>query len=209
MDAILTLHLSGYAWLETLLENLLKKECDKQALAASKQIITALVENVLTLEESIVDHDDKSQKEQRLLSCLTTLYLFSKVKPELLVPHAEVMQPYLSMKCQVGKSWAFTPFLSLCHSKITISLKLKQSFHNPFISSHTYIHTSDPIGAIGAHPSRPHSGNGSSSDGPSKWIIPGTSRGRTAQAGHQTRHAGGASLCVMPLCGHQPYHIQL
>ncbi|KAK6040338.1 hypothetical protein COOONC_22156 [Cooperia oncophora] len=35
--------------------------------------------------------------QERLLSCLNTLTLFSKVRPELLVKHAETLQPYLSM----------------------------------------------------------------------------------------------------------------
>jgi cohesin loading factor subunit SCC2 len=42
-------------------------------------------------------NEARSSQHQRLLSCLTTLYLFSKVRPELLVNHAETMQPYLSM----------------------------------------------------------------------------------------------------------------
>lgn len=143
----------GYEWFETLLENLLKKDTDKSALTASKQLVTSLVDNVLTLDEHSQQATDEATKEQRLLSCLTTLYLFrcglawwlgewrsrwsvcrfwsrlwpssysilrqrscfrsslgtmapcvmffSKVKPTLLVQHAEVLQPYLSMKCEV------------------------------------------------------------------------------------------------------------
>ena len=37
---------------------------------------------------------------QRLVACLTTLYLFAKIRPSLLVPHAMTLQPYLSIRCQ-------------------------------------------------------------------------------------------------------------
>lgn len=38
----------------------------------------------------------------RLISCFNTLYLFCKVKPELLIPHANTIQPYLDIKCSVS-----------------------------------------------------------------------------------------------------------
>lgn len=38
---------------------------------------------------------------QRILACLSTLHLFAKIRPQLLVNHALTMQPYLSLKCQV------------------------------------------------------------------------------------------------------------
>lgn len=38
---------------------------------------------------------------QRLVACLTTIYLFAKIRPQLLVNHAITLQPYLSLKCQV------------------------------------------------------------------------------------------------------------
>ena len=37
---------------------------------------------------------------QRLVACLTTLHLFAKIRPNLLVPHAMTLQPYLSLRCQ-------------------------------------------------------------------------------------------------------------
>lgn len=37
------------------------------------------------------------EHQERLLACLTTLSLFSKAKPDLMVKHAETLQPYLSM----------------------------------------------------------------------------------------------------------------
>lgn len=39
---------------------------------------------------------------QRLIACLSTLYLFSKIKADLMVKHAETLQPYLDIKCSVS-----------------------------------------------------------------------------------------------------------
>ncbi|KAH9491444.1 hypothetical protein Btru_032197 [Bulinus truncatus] len=35
----------------------------------------------------------------RLVGCLSTLHLFSKIKPDLMVEHANTLQPYLDIKC--------------------------------------------------------------------------------------------------------------
>lgn len=37
------------------------------------------------------------EHQDRMLTCLSTLSLFSKAKPDLMVKHAETLQPYLSM----------------------------------------------------------------------------------------------------------------
>lgn len=63
---------------------------------ACEQIVNCLIENVLRLEETT----DNNISSQRLVSCLTTLYLFAKIRPQLLVKHASTLQPYLSLKCQ-------------------------------------------------------------------------------------------------------------
>uniref|UniRef100_A0A915HGM1 Nipped-B protein n=1 Tax=Romanomermis culicivorax TaxID=13658 RepID=A0A915HGM1_ROMCU len=87
-----------YEGFESLLSTLLCKEQDKVILHAAKQIVNCLVENVLTLDERLADNDpDRSCNHQRMLNCLTTLYLFAKIKPTLMVEHAQIMQPYLSM----------------------------------------------------------------------------------------------------------------
>ncbi|KAK6732347.1 hypothetical protein RB195_016622 [Necator americanus] len=98
--------------LETLFLAILKQG-DKSALAASRQIVDMFMDNVLTLENKIAtengvtsnnaSNEDLAAAEvhkanqERLLACLNTLTLFSKVRPELLVRHAETLQPYLSM----------------------------------------------------------------------------------------------------------------
>lgn len=45
--------------------------------------------------------EHKSVNSTRLVACITTLYLFSKVKADFMVKHAMTMQPYLTTKCNV------------------------------------------------------------------------------------------------------------
>ncbi|XP_015608348.1 nipped-B-like protein B [Cephus cinctus] len=105
----------GLEWFEQLLVSLFKPKEDKDdstkmqmeppkaLLTACKQIVDCLIENVLRLEETNLDNSEKPEKKgssQRLVACLTTLYLFAKIRPQLLVNHAITLQPYLSLKCQ-------------------------------------------------------------------------------------------------------------
>ncbi|XP_063929333.1 nipped-B-like protein isoform X2 [Zophobas morio] len=98
----------GLEWFEQLLLSLFKPKEDKDdstkvqteppkaLLLACRQIVDCLIENVLRLEET----NDGSGSSQRLVACLTTLYLFAKIRPQLLVKHASTLQPYLGLKCQ-------------------------------------------------------------------------------------------------------------
>ncbi|XP_063051762.1 nipped-B-like protein A isoform X2 [Engraulis encrasicolus] len=91
---------SGYDWFEQLLQNLLKAEEDtayKPTRKACVQLVDSLVEHMLRYEESLAEH--KSVNSARLVACITTLFLFSKVKADFMVKHAMTMQPYLSTKC--------------------------------------------------------------------------------------------------------------
>lgn len=74
----------------------IQTEPPKALLLACEQIVNCLIENVLSLEETT----DNSSTSQRLVACLTTLHLFAKIRPQLLVKHASTLQPYLSLKCQ-------------------------------------------------------------------------------------------------------------
>lgn len=74
----------------------IQTEPPKALLLACEQIVDCLIENVLRLEETT----DNNTSSQRLVACLTTLYLFAKIRPQLLVKHASTLQPYLSLKCQ-------------------------------------------------------------------------------------------------------------
>uniref|UniRef100_A0A8C1LVP8 Nipped-B protein n=1 Tax=Cyprinus carpio TaxID=7962 RepID=A0A8C1LVP8_CYPCA len=91
---------TGYDWFEQLLQNLLKSEEDssyKPARKACVQLVDNLVEYILKYEEALAEH--KSVNSTRLVACITTLYLFSKIRPQLMVKHAMTMQPYLTTKC--------------------------------------------------------------------------------------------------------------
>ncbi|XP_046372301.1 nipped-B-like protein isoform X3 [Haliotis rufescens] len=94
---------TGYDFFEQMLENLLKKDengqINKSALLACKQIVDCLVENVLRIEEKGVELTEGRTTSSRLVACLSTLYLFSKIKPDLMVSHATTLQPYLDIKC--------------------------------------------------------------------------------------------------------------
>lgn len=50
----------------------------------------------------VSDCEDKGVNSDRLVACITTLYLFSKIKTQLMVKHAMTMQPYLTTKCNVS-----------------------------------------------------------------------------------------------------------
>ena len=45
---------------------------------------------------------------QRQVACFATLFLFCKVKPELLVQHVPTVQPYLEIKCIVSMTAVIT-----------------------------------------------------------------------------------------------------
>ncbi|KAJ8305636.1 hypothetical protein KUTeg_016181 [Tegillarca granosa] len=107
---------TGYEFFEQLLENLLKKDEDgnfnKGALTACRQIVDCLVENVLRLEERSVDTANGKGCSQRLVACLATLHLFSKIKADLMVKHATTLQPYLDIKCNTQGDYYVLHYVS-------------------------------------------------------------------------------------------------
>lgn len=54
--------------------------------------------------------ENKGVNSTRLVACITTLYLFSKIRAQLMVKHAMTMQPYLTTKCNVSS----LPVLLIC-----------------------------------------------------------------------------------------------
>ncbi|XP_036454156.1 nipped-B-like protein A [Colossoma macropomum] len=99
-DVVAACRDSGYDWFEQLLQNLLKSEEDssyKPTRKACVQLVDSLVEYILKHEEALAEH--KSVNSTRLVACITTLYLFSKIRAQLMVKHAMTMQPYLTTKC--------------------------------------------------------------------------------------------------------------
>lgn len=55
-----------------------------------EQICNGLVDTIVQLEGS---------DSRKLLGCITTLHLFAKVRPHLIVRHAITLEPYLNIKC--------------------------------------------------------------------------------------------------------------
>ncbi|XP_041825130.1 nipped-B-like protein B [Melanotaenia boesemani] len=116
-DVVLACKDSGYDWFEQLLQNLLKSEENasyKPTKKACIQLVDNLVEHILKYEESLADCEDKGVNSGRLVACITTLYLFTKIRAQLMVKHAMTMQPYLTTKCNTQND-----FVVICNvSKI-------------------------------------------------------------------------------------------
>ncbi|XP_034752577.1 nipped-B-like protein isoform X2 [Etheostoma cragini] len=112
-DVVLACKDTGYDWFEQLLQNLLKSEEQasyKPAKKACVQLVDNLVEHILKYEESLADCEDKGDNSGRLVACITTLYLFSKIRAQLMVKHAMTMQPYLTTKCNTQND-----FMVICN----------------------------------------------------------------------------------------------
>ncbi|KAM3849815.1 nipped-B-like protein B [Diretmus argenteus] len=102
---------TDYDWFEQLLQNLFKSEEDasyKPAKKACVQLVDNLVEHILRYEESLAEN--KGVNSTRLVACITTLYLFSKIRAQLMVKHAMTMQPYLTTKCNTAND-----FMVICN----------------------------------------------------------------------------------------------
>ncbi|XP_069736170.1 nipped-B-like protein isoform X4 [Phaenicophaeus curvirostris] len=112
-DVVAACRDTGYDWFEQLLQNLLKSEEDasyKPVKKACTQLVDNLVEHILKYEESLSDSDSKGVNSGRLVACITTLFLFSKIRPQLMVKHAMTMQPYLTTKCSTQND-----FMVICN----------------------------------------------------------------------------------------------
>ncbi|XP_063378553.1 nipped-B-like protein [Cydia fagiglandana] len=108
-DVVISSRDMGLEWFQQLLMSLFKPKEDKDdstkiiyqppksLLVACQQIVDCLIESLLQLEETSAEGSGSSQ---RILACLSTLHLFAKIRPQLLVNHALTLQPYLSLKCQ-------------------------------------------------------------------------------------------------------------
>ena len=80
-------------------------EPPRSLLTASRQIVDCLVQHILRIEE--LGLQDRAAdtgaavsrgSSQRLVACLNTLYMFARIRPQLLVEHAITLQPYLAVK---------------------------------------------------------------------------------------------------------------
>ncbi|XP_062237835.1 nipped-B-like protein A isoform X3 [Platichthys flesus] len=132
-DVVAACRDTGYDWFEQLLQNLLKSEEDasyKPAKKACVQLVDNLVEHILKYEESL--SDNKSVNSTRLVACITTLYLFSKIRAQLMVKHAMTMQPYLTTKCNTAND-----FMVICNVAKILELVVPLMEH----PSETYLAT--------------------------------------------------------------------
>uniref|UniRef100_A0A7N9AQD0 Nipped-B protein n=1 Tax=Mastacembelus armatus TaxID=205130 RepID=A0A7N9AQD0_9TELE len=112
-DVVAACRDTGYDWFEQLLQNLLKSEEEasyKPAKKACVQLVDNLVEHILKYEESLAGMQNKGVNSTRLVACITTLYLFSKIRAQLMVKHAMTMQPYLTTKCNTAND-----FMVICN----------------------------------------------------------------------------------------------
>jgi cohesin loading factor subunit SCC2 len=120
-DVVVACRDTGLEWFEQLLETLFKPKENKedatkknieptiQLVLACQQIVDCLVESVLRMEESNCDlmtpedagaQNARGGASNRLVACLTTLFLFAKIRPQLLVEHVQTLSPYLSVTCR-------------------------------------------------------------------------------------------------------------
>ncbi|CAL8128684.1 unnamed protein product [Orchesella dallaii] len=83
-------------------QKILNCEPPPAVLEASKQIVDCLVEHVLRIEEteSVLSEATSSSSSKRFSACAATLFLFAKVRPQLLITHATTLEGYLSLRCQ-------------------------------------------------------------------------------------------------------------
>ncbi|CAD5216331.1 unnamed protein product [Bursaphelenchus xylophilus] len=94
-----------------LIQAIFKDYNDRQLHTSCVQIIDGLVESILSLDAQMASIDlegadgrneekleQKRIGQRRLVACLTALSVFSNVKPEYLIRHAEVFGPYLNIK---------------------------------------------------------------------------------------------------------------
>ena len=108
-DVVVSCRETGLEWFEQLLQTLFKpkedkndatkvvQEAPKQLVLACQQIVDCLMETVLKSEER--SQEGGSGQSHRIVACLTTTFLFAKIRPQLLINHVQTLQPYLNIKC--------------------------------------------------------------------------------------------------------------
>jgi len=113
-DVVVSCKNIGHEWFEQLLQTLFKpkedkddatkivKEPPRNLVIACQQIVDCLIESVLKSEEKnlkeVADGGETSSPSSRIGACLTTTYLFARIRPQLLINHVQTLQPYLNIK---------------------------------------------------------------------------------------------------------------
>ncbi|RWS10994.1 nipped-B-like protein [Dinothrombium tinctorium] len=71
----------------------------QQVTNASAQIVDVLIGDILCGDQQTLDQQQQPNNKSNCVSAMTTIWLFGKVCPHLLVNHISTLQPYLSLKC--------------------------------------------------------------------------------------------------------------
>ncbi|XP_019855038.1 PREDICTED: nipped-B-like protein isoform X1 [Amphimedon queenslandica] len=110
---------------ELLLQELIKNtELMPSVLSMSRLLVDRLIEQLLSLDE-ISEHKTSTG----LVSCVTALYLFSKIRPSFLVPHAKTLLPYLSSKCSTEEDISLvTNTVMILESVVPLLVRPSDSF---------------------------------------------------------------------------------
>lgn len=93
-----------------------KKEIPVAIIKACQQIVDGLVNATMSLEGS--------EKQARLVGCITALHLFAKVRPQLLVNHAETLAPYLNVKTSTLSMVQFISSIAEILEQVCFFLKI-------------------------------------------------------------------------------------
>ena len=86
------------------------REPPKHLVLACQQIVDCLIESVLKTEEDNLVNEEGKGKSHRIVACLTSTYLFAKIRPQLLVNHVQTLQPYLSVRCKTQGDYQVNNF---------------------------------------------------------------------------------------------------
>lgn len=73
-------------------------EAPPEIVLACQQLADGLVDRLILLED--IDNS-------KMYGCITTLHLFAKARPELLIRHAITIEPYLNMRGQTALAQKF------------------------------------------------------------------------------------------------------
>ena len=105
VDVVAACREIGYEWFHQLLETLMKKSDENVQITTfdtSKQIVDGLMEHMVRCEEVDAESRATTSSSSALVSTLQALEIFCKSAPQLLVPHVQLLHPYLNIKCSVS-----------------------------------------------------------------------------------------------------------
>eukprot|EP01135_Chromosphaera_perkinsii_P010015 Nk52_evm50s1992 gene=Nk52_evmTU50s1992 len=94
----------NHEWFEEIVKGLVEKPKDdkskaklknKGVIKICKAMVGELVEHMIEIDESATESESSNTKGYDVCASMSTLYLFSKVVPDILVPHASFIHPYL------------------------------------------------------------------------------------------------------------------